>query len=309
MRRVHDNLSRYGLSLTADRIMAVEGDLSCPMFGLSARTFDALAQRMDAIVHGGASVDWVQGYDALRNTNVLGTREILRLACRGAPKPVHFVSSLGVCYSSLGSRAIEEGEDALTNLEGLRLGYAQSKCVAESLVREAGRRGLPVTIVRPALVSGDSVTGRSNVDDLLTRFIGGCVAMGAAPDLDWRVDCLPVDEVARAIIRIALAHEKGTDVVHISAKQPRHWRECVLWMRLCGYELDLLTYREWVGRLGHDAVTGHQLHPLRSFFMHPVAGEITCRECLALVIGHPLRHLQQIREIKGSPGYPAAALP
>ncbi len=31
---------------------------------------------------------------------------------------------------------------------------------------------------------------------------------------------------------------------------------------------------------------------------HPVAGEITCRECLALLIGHPLRHLDQIREIK-----------
>lgn len=32
--------------------------------------------------------------------------------------------------------------------------------------------------------------------------------------------------------------------------------------------------------------------------MHPVAGEITCRECLALLIGHPMRHLQQIREVK-----------
>lgn len=31
---------------------------------------------------------------------------------------------------------------------------------------------------------------------------------------------------------------------------------------------------------------------------HPVAGEITCRECLAMLIGHPLRHLDQIREIK-----------
>jgi hypothetical protein len=37
---------------------------------------------------------------------------------------------------------------------------------------------------------------------------------------------------------------------------------------------------------------------------HPVAGEITCRECLALLIGHPLRHIEQIREIKASPNYP-----
>lgn len=38
--------------------------------------------------------------------------------------------------------------------------------------------------------------------------------------------------------------------------------------------------------------------------LHPVAGEITCRECLALLIGHPLRHLEQIREIRNSPGFP-----
>ncbi len=37
---------------------------------------------------------------------------------------------------------------------------------------------------------------------------------------------------------------------------------------------------------------------------HPVAGDINCRECLALLIGHPLRHLEQIREIKTAPGFP-----
>jgi uncharacterized damage-inducible protein DinB len=40
--------------------------------------------------------------------------------------------------------------------------------------------------------------------------------------------------------------------------------------------------------------------------MHPAAGEVTCRECLALMIGHPLRHAGQIREIKASPGFPPA---
>ena len=274
MTRLHENLARYGLSdeQVAERVVAIDGDLSRPMLGLAERAFSALAQRVDAIVHGGASVDWVRGYDALRDTNVLGTREILRLACHGAPKPVHFVSSLGVCYSTLGPRAIDEGANALVHLEGLSLGYAQSKCVAESLVGEAGRRGLPVTITRPALVSGDSTSGRSNVDDLLTRFIAGCVAMGAAPDLDWRVDCLPVDQVARAITRIARAHERGTDVVHIAALRPRHWRECVLWMRLCGYELDLLPYRQWL-RLLALVTPDHPLYALRSFFLQPVGGE------------------------------------
>lgn len=274
-KRLLDNLTRYELDTAraADRIEVVEGDLARPYLGLTRTAFDTLATDVDAIVHGGAQVDWIRGYEALRDANVLGTQEILRLGCSGKPKPVHFISSIGVCHSSVGPRTLEEGKDAMPFLEGLRLGYAQSKCVGESLVREAGRRGLPVSIVRPALLSGDSIAGRSNIDDLLTRFIAGCVAMKAAPDLDWRVDCLPVDQVARAIVRFALGHDGDTDVVHISAKKPRHWRECVLWMRLSGFELELLPYHQWNERLRDEATPGHPLHPLRSFFLNRVARE------------------------------------
>ena len=37
---------------------------------------------------------------------------------------------------------------------------------------------------------------------------------------------------------------------------------------------------------------------------HPLLGPINCQECLALLIVHPLRHVEQIREIKDSPHYP-----
>src|SRR6185503_2541343 len=117
--------------------------------------------------HGGAAVNWVQGYNAMREANVVGTREILRLACTGAPKPVHFLSSLGVCYSTRGPRVVDERVDMLPAIDGLHLGYAQSKAVAESLVRAAAARGLPASIVRPALITGDAQFGRSNPDDLV----------------------------------------------------------------------------------------------------------------------------------------------
>jgi len=37
---------------------------------------------------------------------------------------------------------------------------------------------------------------------------------------------------------------------------------------------------------------------------HPLLGTLTCREAFLFMIHHPLRHIEQIREIKGSPGYP-----
>jgi thioester reductase-like protein len=280
--RVQANLERYGLWTrdSSDRVRIVNGDLTRPMLGLGAAEYEAVARRIGAIYHGAASVNWVQGYDGLRDTNVLGTREILRLACHDAATPVHFLSSLGVCYSTRAPGTVDETADVFAHADGLHLGYAQSKCVAEELVRSAGARGLPVTIVRPALVSGHSVSGVSNTDDLLARFIAGCIRMGAAPDLDWRMDCVPVDHVARAVVVLSRGHEKGTAVAHIANTRARHWRECVLWMRLCGYDLDLVRYDQWMRVLRTSATAGHPLHELRSFFLngHPAEGHLTMPE-------------------------------
>jgi hypothetical protein len=96
--------------------------------------------------------------------------------------------------------------------------------------------------------------------------------MRAAPDLDWRVDCVPVDDVAASIVRLTRAHEQGVAVFHLSATSPKHWRECVLWMRLSGYDIELVPYREWLAMLAETG-DGNPLHPLRAFFARTIAAE------------------------------------
>src|SRR5262249_24318930 len=161
-------------------------------------------------------------------------------------KPFHFLSTLGVCYAT-GTEdvTLTEADDPWPLLDRLHLGYAQSKAVAEQLVRQARRRGLPAVIYRPTLVTGDSRTGAANPDDFLSRGIGACVRLGCAPDVDWSLDACPVDHVARAVVRHAAATQgpSGLDlassvrsgaVLHLRHSRPRHWRELVLWMRLRG---------------------------------------------------------------------------
>ncbi|MEP6493890.1 MAG: thioester reductase domain-containing protein [bacterium] len=273
--RLRHHLEQYGLwsPALASRVRIVRGDLAAPSLGLSRRAFQRLAGDVDAIYHVGADVNWVRSYDALRATNVQGTVEVLRLACTGTPKPVHFLSSVAVCHSTNGPGLADEQTNALDAIDGLHLGYAQSKCVSEALVREAGRRGLPVTILRSSLVTGDSVHGRSNADDLVSRFIAGCIAMRAAPDLDWRMDCVPVDEIASSVVHLSRAHEQGVAVAHLAADRPRHWRECVLWMRLRGYDVELMPYREWSEVLRATGNAANPLHALRSFFLRTIQEE------------------------------------
>ena len=224
--RIRQNLERYGLwqSSLSERIHAIRGDLLQAGFGLTAGEYDLMCEKLDSICHAGANVNWIVPYRALRQANVIGTRELIRLACKGQPKRFHFISSLSVGYAVGGPASVSEDDDMLPFINRSPLPYAQSKCVAEALVREAAARGLSACIYRPGLVGGDSRTGSSNLCDLVAALMKGCIQMGAAPDLDWMFDVLPVDYVARAIVRLPRLSGPGLQNFHLSHARPRHWR-------------------------------------------------------------------------------------
>jgi thioester reductase-like protein len=271
--RLHGALASTGLdgSVIERRTRVLEGDVREPDLGLSAPTLDALSRETDAICHCAAIVNWVLPYHVLKASNVDATRDLLRLAARRSV-PFHFISSLTVSCTAPPPAVQTASFDAKSHLQGQHLGYAQAKTVAEMLVREAGRRGLPVAIYRPSFIAGHSMTGAFNQDDILARVVSGCVRMRTAPDLDWILDCLPVDTTAQQIVGCS---DRG-GVIHLTHPRPRHWRECVLWMRLYGYDVRLVPYQAWLRQLEEETGPSgdrlHPLRPLRSFFLHRPAG-------------------------------------
>ncbi len=295
--RVRRNLEHYGIwkSEFESRVHVIEGDLRIPVLGIPVRELEKLADEVDEIYHCGADVNWVVPYAGLRDINVLGTRELLRLACSGKPKPFHFVSTMAACYSTSRLGEVTEQDDMFPYLDSIHLGYAQSKCVAESLVRHAGERGLPVTIHRPSLICGDGTTGFSNENDLLSNMIRGCIQMGSTPDLDWILDCCPVDYVADAIVGLSHRPDDSLRVFHLANPTSRHWREVVLWINLFGFPIKRVSYRDWLSEMRTAAATpDHPLYRLRSFFLaRPLAdSDLTLPE---LYEEHRRNRVSQIR--------------
>ena len=199
--RIRRNMIDFGIwnDSIMDRMEVLPANLSRKRFGLSPDEFDALVTRLQGqvIVHAAAVVNLVYPYAALRNANVGGTREILRLACR-ANATVQHISTNGVLPPSQGGWP----EEAMLGIEHvptkLADGYGQSKWVAEQLVVEAGRRGLPVRILRAGTISGHSNTGTANAWDLLNALIVESIRIGHYPDVPgWRAEMTPVDFVSR----------------------------------------------------------------------------------------------------------------
>lgn len=245
MNRVRKNLAAYGLWRRRDarRLVGVPADLSRPYLGLDRPAYEELSRQADLVLHSGAETSPVLPYRQLKPTNVLGTLEILRLACRGRVKPVHHVSSLEVFPDTRdGPRAA--GLD-LSCADGLIGGRAQAKWVADRLVAQARRRGLPVAIHRPGQVVGAGATGACPPEMFLCAWLKGCIQLGSAPDLDLFVDAVPVDFVAASIADAALSGKGLGQAHHLPGDSPVRWAELVDLLGDSGYRLSRKPYGQW----------------------------------------------------------------
>ena len=268
MQRLKANLQRYELweDRLAARIVPLCGDLAAPRFGLAEESFRRLAERVGRIVHNGALLDFNKSYSDLRGPNVLGTIETLRLATEGPIKPVHYVSTTGV-FDAVGTR--DQQVDETTNLDdpsGIELGYAQSKWVAEQLVTELGKRGVPVTIFRCGGIGGHSVTGVSNTDDLLSRMLRGCAQMGVAPRVTFSLDVAPVDYVSQSIVWLLSQERSAGQVYHMNNPTPMGFDRVVAWMQLTGFPIREVDFADWAAQLEVEGRGDHPLAALVPYF-------------------------------------------
>jgi amino acid adenylation domain-containing protein/thioester reductase-like protein len=246
--RVRANLDGYGLLRPGDaaRLVPVRGDLALPRLGLDAEAFAALAARADAIFHNGGQVNFIAPYEHLEAANVAGTRDVLRLAATTRVKPVHLVSTLGVYLTADHLERTVRESDPAPRGASQHGGYNQSKWVGEQLALRARARGVPVAIYRPARITGDSRSGRSNLGDYLNAWIKGCVQLGLAPLLpDEAFDMAPVDYVGRSIVRIALGAGAADGQFHFHNARRLPIADAVAVLREAGHALDEVEYPAW----------------------------------------------------------------
>ena len=195
------------------RVIPVSGDLGQPKLGLMQDVWDFLASEIDTVFHNGATVNYLFNYDLMRDANVLGTNEVVRLAFEGRPKEFNYVSTTFVFGWAVKSVLYET--DLNENMELLDFGYSQSKWVAEQVVVDARSRGLSARIFRPALVS-PSVTGGGNNFDIAVRLVAFMVNHGIGVDTLNQVSFVPADIVANNIVAISTTPGTANKTYHVT---------------------------------------------------------------------------------------------
>lgn len=271
MKKIKACLSDYGIwqGTFADRVIPLVGDLSQPYLGLSKTDFYQLADNIHTIYHNGAQVHHLSPYAQLRAANVLGTVEVLKLACHGVPKPLHYISTLSVFppVPLPGKHRINEQDD-LSQYPVPAGGYNRSKWVAEQLVTQARDQNLPVTIYRPGPLSGHSETGIYNPNDFLYRLMQGYIQSGMAPQGNLPLDLLPVDYASKAIVYLAQQSTARGKAFHLIHPRPASSDLLFNACQSAGYAIERVPYHVWHNKLQQIAHNdpNHPLYPLVALF-------------------------------------------
>ncbi|MBI5479808.1 MAG: SDR family oxidoreductase [Deltaproteobacteria bacterium] len=137
------------------RLRLLIGDVCDIDLGLSGEEYRELAAEVTTIYHVASAYYLRVPRDTALRVNVGGTRHVIELAgsCRRLERLCHFSAA-----SVSGTRKGVIMEDELELRQRFHNAYEETKYRAEALAREAARR-LPVTILRPGIIVGDSRTG------------------------------------------------------------------------------------------------------------------------------------------------------
>jgi thioester reductase-like protein len=229
-----------------NRIIPLQGDLAKTRFGLDIETYESLANQIDIIYHCGAIVNFVLPYSALYDSNVCGTREIIRLATHTSTCiPIHYISTVSVLSSNVNNEvSIDE-----ISPNGLVNGYAQSKWVAEKLMARASRLGLPVVIYRLGSICASTETGACNRNDLHTLLFATMMKINCYPETlaNARFYGLPVNFTAKSIVYLSNVQPDGYGKIYhvLNSNSEVLFTSIIDGMCRCDIQLESVSLEKW----------------------------------------------------------------
>ncbi len=256
------------MQMFATRVVPICGDLGQKDLGLTPEVWDGLANEIDTVFHNGATVNYLLNYDRMRDANVLGTNEILRLAFQGRAKSFNYVSTTFIFGWAVKKVLYET--DFNKDMELLDFGYSQSKWVSEQVVMDARRHGLATRIFRPALVS-PSITGGGNNFDIAVRLVAFMVNHGIGVDALNQVSFVPADITANNIIAISATAGTENQTYHVVRDDYANMMDITnLITKATGRQFEIFSLPDFVPELIRRCRKEDLLFPLLDFLVGSV---------------------------------------
>ena len=229
--RLHQKLNYYFGNkydnLIGTRIIAINGDISKPGFGLNQDVLLELANSVDVIINSAANVAHFGNYKDFYTTNALRVKHIIDF-CNSFKKKLYHISTMSVAAIKLDSSYLSNNKnhDIIFDESCLYVGqildnvYMRSKFEAESYVLEAISNGLDAYILRIGHLMPRYKDGIFQENIMENEFVFKCISyakLGIIPNYIQKIqlDATPVDYTAKAIYKLLTHPTSKNRIFHL----------------------------------------------------------------------------------------------
>ena len=205
--RARSDIARIAATTGTDpaNLSIVAGDITEENLGMSSAAADRARSETTTLFHLAAIYDLAVARDLAMRVNLDGTRNVNKFA--RSIKDLWRYHYISTCYVA-GKREGIIMENELLHDAGFRNHYEETKYLAEMEV-ETLKSELPITIHRPAVVCGDSLTGETAKYDglyylihYLRRWPTGLTLLNIG-NREVRLNLVPVDFVIESMVTLA----------------------------------------------------------------------------------------------------------
>ena len=207
-------------SVQRKRLILFEGDVAAMDMGLSGAEFNEISSRIDRLFHFAAISYFEADPKVARHVNAQGAKEALEMS-RAAPKLRNLIHLSTASVSGTRTGLVMEADPPSPG--PYRTVIEETRAHAERILRRASHR-LPISIVRPSIIIGDSETGEVDRFDGPYPLILLILTSPARASLPVRGDLplnmVPVDFVIQAAHLIGSSDRSAGRTFHLVDPSP-----------------------------------------------------------------------------------------
>jgi thioester reductase-like protein len=202
-----------------NRICVLEGDITERNLGIPESGLEKLSKEINSIYHCAALCEFGVPLEPIRKINVSGTKNVLDfgMRCRenGQFKSFHHVSTLAVMGDS-GGMFYENDLDVGQKFNNT---YEQTKFEAEKLIDKYREKGLLISIYRPSVITGHSISGEVSDFQFFYHPLH-IFSLGIFEEVPVnrkiRCNLVPVDYVTKALYLISSNAQNNNKNYHLA---------------------------------------------------------------------------------------------
>ena len=252
---------KLGLNVDSPRICCHPCKLSESTLGLEEDLYSSLAVHATVIIHAAWAVNFSMRLSSFKD-QLAGLENLIDFANFPKPHPPRFLFCSSTA-SMLGHHTKFPIPESISHdpHSASPLGYSRSKWVAEAICEKAYLR-TPlqgnIAVLRIGQLCGDTENGIWNASEAWPLMLSSVKVLQALPDLHQKLDWLPADTAAQAVIEIALnktdqlpgTTEENIPVYHIlNPSRATTWSDLLGWMQKLSPGFAVISPTAWVARL------------------------------------------------------------